>query len=149
MTNDPHSTLTARPHSTPALKPAKSSAISSTSPGHPDEPTGPIEPRRARRLGPDERNAIWHCDGPAWRAFYAWFGDDAGGWHYCLDDRPYWTQTVAGVRDVDATTITSDPTEDLRLFQFDELVRLGEPAYLFDQNGKAVPLPRYLTRSYQ
>lgn len=145
MTNGPHLTQPARPHSTPTLKPETSSATSSTSPGRPDA----IEPRRVRRLGPDERTAIWHCDGPHWRAFYAWFGQDAGGWHYCLADRAYWTQTAAGVRDVDATTITSDPTTDLRLFQFDELVRLGEPAYLFDQNGKAVPLPRYLTRSYQ
>ncbi|OCB46688.1 hypothetical protein A5721_10880 [Mycobacterium vulneris] len=102
-----------------------------------------------RRLGPDERNAIWQCDGPVWRAFYAWFGQDAGGWHYIAADRAHWIQTTAGVRDVDAATITSDPTKDLRLFQFDELVRLGEPAYLFDQNGKAVPLPRHLARSYQ
>lgn len=149
MTNGPHLTQPARQHSTPTLKHEKSSAISSTSLGRPDGPAGLIEPRRARRLGPDERNAIWHCDGPVWRAFYAWFGDDAGGWHYCPPDRAHWTQTAAGVRDVDATTITSDPTRSLLGFQFDELVRLGEPAYLFDQNGKAVPLPRYLTRSYQ
>ncbi|ORA24907.1 hypothetical protein [Mycobacterium aquaticum] len=102
-------------------------------------------PRMVRVLGPQERGAIWRCDGPGcWHAYYAWFGVDAGGWHYALPGRPCWTQTTARTGNVDAATIRSKPDTVRELYEFHEVVRLGEPPLLFGTNGEAIPLPRHL-----
>uniref|UniRef100_A0AAU8GNK0 Minor tail protein n=1 Tax=Mycobacterium phage JustASigh TaxID=3158894 RepID=A0AAU8GNK0_9CAUD len=145
MTNGPHLTQPARPHSTPTLKPETSSAISSTSLGPPD-----AGPRRVRILGRGERNGIWLCDGPrGYRVYYAWLGEEAGGWHTSIGRYPMWAPSQIGTRNVDARTITGDRDKDLCLYQFDELVRLGEPAYLFGPNGEVLPLPRYMAGIYR
>ncbi len=108
---------------------------------------GPVARRRVHTLGVDERNAIWECHGPVWCAFYAWFGQDAHGWHYSLPEgRLGWRPAAAGVGDVNRHSITSG-TDDgpIEAFEFIEVVRFGAAPVLFTDNGLMLPLPTYLT----
>ncbi len=102
--------------------------------------------RHVHNLGEAERNAIWECRGPAWRAFYAWSGDDSGRWYYVPSGRTFWHVTAASALDVNARSITSGTYDgDPLSFEFVEVIRLGEPAILFTDNGQILTLPSYLT----
>ena len=96
--------------------------------------------RRVATLGVDERNALWHCEHPTWKAHYAYDANN-GGWQYQTEAiGDYWRESTAGHGTVDAASI--DPTGQLdpaHLF-FVETARIdGERNWLWP-NGSNVPM---------